>query len=50
MDNGTTPATAAGNDGHGLVGRRERVALYEGTLTTGAREDGGYAVRAVLPT
>jgi signal transduction histidine kinase len=29
---------------------RERVALYDGTLSTRAREDGGYAVRAVLPT
>jgi signal transduction histidine kinase len=51
VDDGTAPVTAANNGGHGLVGMRERVALYDGTLTTGAHDDGGgYAVRAVLPT
>jgi signal transduction histidine kinase len=50
IDNGKAPTTAASNGGHGLVGMRERVALYDGTLSTRAREDGGYAVRAVLPT
>jgi signal transduction histidine kinase len=28
----------------------ERVGLYDGTLDVGAREGGGFAVRAVLPT
>jgi len=50
VDDGTAPAAAVSNGGHGLVGMRERVALYDGTLNTGTREDGGYAVRAVLPT
>jgi signal transduction histidine kinase len=50
VDDGTVAASAARNGGHGLVGMRERVALYDGTLNTGAREGGGYAVRAVLPT
>jgi signal transduction histidine kinase len=50
IDDGAAPAAPAGNGGHGLVGMRERVALYDGTLNAGTREGGGYAVRAVLPT
>jgi signal transduction histidine kinase len=35
--------------GHGLLGMRERVQLYGGTLHAGARPDGGFQVRATLP-
>ena len=35
--------------GHGLVGMRERVALFGGELHAGAAERGGWCVRARLP-
>ncbi len=42
---------AAGGDGtgQGLIGMRERVALYGGELHSGQRAEGGYLVRACLP-
>ncbi|MBV8993362.1 MAG: hypothetical protein JO287_06595 [Pseudonocardiales bacterium] len=35
--------------GHGLVGMRERAALFGGTFTAGNRVGGGFEVRAHLP-
>ena len=48
-DDGAGSAEAAPAGGHGLVGMRERVALFGGDLATGRQSGGGYAVRARLP-
>jgi signal transduction histidine kinase len=49
VDNGSGGAASVNGPGHGLIGMRERVALYGGELVTGTRNSGGYAVRARLP-
>ena len=38
------------NPGHGLVGVRERVALYDGTVDVANGPDGGVTLTATLPT
>jgi signal transduction histidine kinase len=44
------PGASANGNGNGLLGMRERVSLYGGTLETGvAGADGGFRVHAVLP-
>ena len=35
--------------GHGLIGMRERTALYGGVFKAGPRNDGGFDVKATLP-
>ncbi|MEU7875534.1 histidine kinase [Dactylosporangium sp. NPDC049140] len=42
------PSAPAGN-GRGLIGLRERLAVYSGTLEHGPRDGGGYQVRATIP-
>jgi signal transduction histidine kinase len=52
-DTGRGPALATapmnGAVGHGLLGMRERVTLYGGTLRTGPRPGGGFRVFARIP-
>jgi signal transduction histidine kinase len=47
-DNG--PGAEAEADGHGLAGMRERAEMVGGTLEAGPAPEGGFAVRAELPT
>jgi signal transduction histidine kinase len=43
-----SPPSPPGGGGHGLIGMRERVAVFAGTLAAAPRP-GGFTVRAVLP-
>jgi signal transduction histidine kinase len=53
LDQGGTPSIrpygAQPSPGRGLLGMRERVAAYDGTLEMGARPQGGWRVRVLLP-
>lgn len=46
---GAADASQEPGQGHGLIGMRERIAVYGGDFRAGPRPDGGFAVSAVLP-
>jgi signal transduction histidine kinase len=50
-DDGRGVVSEASNvtGGHGLIGMRERVALFEGRMSTGPRRGGGFFVRTEIP-
>jgi signal transduction histidine kinase len=48
-DDGAGPSGRPSSTAHGIVGMRERVAAYDGTLRTGARPGGGFEVEASIP-
>jgi signal transduction histidine kinase len=48
-DDGPGPSRNGDGTGNGIIGMRERTALYGGRLQTGPRREGGFFVRASLP-
>jgi len=48
-DDGAGASAPIPSGGHGLLGMRERVALYGGRLDAGRRPSGGFVVRVLLP-
>ena len=48
-DGGCRVKRSVNNAGQGVIGMKERVALYDGVLEAGPEADGGYTLRARLP-
>ncbi|GAA1989099.1 sensor histidine kinase [Isoptericola halotolerans] len=48
-DDGRGASAGSGDAGYGLVGMRERAAMFGGTLTAGPRPGGGWRVRFTMP-
>jgi signal transduction histidine kinase len=48
-DTPDAPQEQSHGDGHGLVGMRERVAMFGGTLSARPRAGRGFEVTALLP-
>lgn len=48
-DNGRGVVAPGGDEGHGLIGMRERVAVLGGDFEAGPRPGGGFRVRACIP-
>jgi signal transduction histidine kinase len=46
---GPGSAAGVGGSGRGLIGLRERIAIYRGSLDVGPRPGGGWRVRATIP-
>jgi signal transduction histidine kinase len=49
VDDGDGDTSPVSSGGHGLVGMRERVALYGGRFDAGRGPGGGFAIRVLLP-
>lgn len=49
VDDGPGDGAATAGNGYGLIGMRERAALFGGTFTAGPRPAGGFGVHARLP-
>jgi signal transduction histidine kinase len=48
-DGAIVESSAPPGSGHGIVGMRERVALFDGDLDAARRPEGGFRVSARLP-
>ncbi|WP_124055185.1 sensor histidine kinase [Arcanobacterium ihumii] len=49
LDDGRGAATPDDGKGHGVIGMRERAALFGGTVEAGPRPEGGFRVRTLIP-